>query len=312
MNPAYKHLSDRLRIGELDGPADRSSLFCGLMGGLVFALYLSPFRPVSDAFRGDLHRVRSRRARCCWPAAPSSTCGCICARDSATRQRRALHRRAGRRATGYEIEPDEDAPRFSGRRRAGARRTGGDMGLLRSRRTRAAERMKEAGRAPGGRGDRPHRPGGHERGRVRAGAARHAAEPADPLRGGARADRARLLPSARRGCARTRACSSMSQSRPINLEEILAGRAQAKSATPPVSRQPRWTATVSTRSRCRGGGCMRRWRSRCACTPTNRRRSRPLSMSSAPTCRCAAAGRNCLRELCPPRAPGDRAARRAL
>jgi hypothetical protein len=42
MNPAYKHLSDRLRIGELTVP-QIVSLFFGLMGGLVFALYLSPF-----------------------------------------------------------------------------------------------------------------------------------------------------------------------------------------------------------------------------------------------------------------------------
>lgn len=42
MNPAYKHLSDRLRIGELTVP-QIISLFFGLMGGLVFALYVSPF-----------------------------------------------------------------------------------------------------------------------------------------------------------------------------------------------------------------------------------------------------------------------------
>lgn len=44
MNPAYKHLSDRLKIGELTVP-QMIGLFCGLMGGLVFALYLSPFSP---------------------------------------------------------------------------------------------------------------------------------------------------------------------------------------------------------------------------------------------------------------------------
>ena len=44
MNPAYKHLRDRLRIGDLTVP-QMIALFGGFMGGLVFALYLSPFSP---------------------------------------------------------------------------------------------------------------------------------------------------------------------------------------------------------------------------------------------------------------------------
>jgi hypothetical protein len=44
MNPAYKHLTDRLRIAELTVP-QIAGLFGGLMCGLVFALYLSPFSP---------------------------------------------------------------------------------------------------------------------------------------------------------------------------------------------------------------------------------------------------------------------------
>ena len=44
MNPAYKHIKDRLRIGELTVP-QIAGLFGGLMCGLVFALYLSPFSP---------------------------------------------------------------------------------------------------------------------------------------------------------------------------------------------------------------------------------------------------------------------------
>lgn len=44
MNPAYKHLRERLRIGELTVP-QLVALFAGFMGGLVFALYLSPFSP---------------------------------------------------------------------------------------------------------------------------------------------------------------------------------------------------------------------------------------------------------------------------
>jgi hypothetical protein len=44
VNPAYKHLTDRLRIGELTVP-QIVGLFCGLMAGLLFALYVSPFSP---------------------------------------------------------------------------------------------------------------------------------------------------------------------------------------------------------------------------------------------------------------------------
>ena len=44
MNPAYKHLRDRLRIGDLTVP-QMIAIFAGFMGGLVFALYLSPFSP---------------------------------------------------------------------------------------------------------------------------------------------------------------------------------------------------------------------------------------------------------------------------
>lgn len=42
MHPAYKHITDRLRIAELTIP-QIIGLFGGLMSGLVFALYLSPF-----------------------------------------------------------------------------------------------------------------------------------------------------------------------------------------------------------------------------------------------------------------------------
>ncbi len=44
MHPAYKHLTDRLRIAELTVP-QIAGLFGGLMCGLMFALYLSPFSP---------------------------------------------------------------------------------------------------------------------------------------------------------------------------------------------------------------------------------------------------------------------------
>jgi hypothetical protein len=42
MNPAYKHLSDRMRIAELTIP-QIVGLSCGFLCGLVFALYVSPF-----------------------------------------------------------------------------------------------------------------------------------------------------------------------------------------------------------------------------------------------------------------------------
>jgi hypothetical protein len=49
MNPAYKHIRDRLRFGELTIP-QIISLFCGLMCGLIFALYISPFSPYLTLF----------------------------------------------------------------------------------------------------------------------------------------------------------------------------------------------------------------------------------------------------------------------
>jgi hypothetical protein len=49
VNPAYTHLRDRLRIGELTIP-QLIALFCGCMAGLVWALYLSPFSPYLTLF----------------------------------------------------------------------------------------------------------------------------------------------------------------------------------------------------------------------------------------------------------------------
>lgn len=49
MNPAYKHLRDRLRIGDLTVP-QIVAMFCGFMGGLVWALYVSPFSPYLTLF----------------------------------------------------------------------------------------------------------------------------------------------------------------------------------------------------------------------------------------------------------------------
>lgn len=49
MNPAYKHLQDRLRIGDLTVP-QIVAMFAGFMGGLVWALYVSPFSPYLTLF----------------------------------------------------------------------------------------------------------------------------------------------------------------------------------------------------------------------------------------------------------------------
>jgi hypothetical protein len=49
VNPAYKHLQDRLRIGDLTVP-QIVAMFCGFMGGLVWALYVSPFSPYLTLF----------------------------------------------------------------------------------------------------------------------------------------------------------------------------------------------------------------------------------------------------------------------
>ncbi len=44
MHRAYKHLTDRLRIAELTIP-QIAGVFTGLLCGLLFALYVSPFSP---------------------------------------------------------------------------------------------------------------------------------------------------------------------------------------------------------------------------------------------------------------------------
>ncbi len=49
MHPAYKHLTDRLRIAELTIP-QITGLLGGLLLGLVFALYISPFSPYLTLF----------------------------------------------------------------------------------------------------------------------------------------------------------------------------------------------------------------------------------------------------------------------
>jgi hypothetical protein len=49
VNPAYKHLRDRLRIGDLT-VLQIVCMFGGFMGGLVWALYLSPFGPYLTLF----------------------------------------------------------------------------------------------------------------------------------------------------------------------------------------------------------------------------------------------------------------------
>lgn len=113
MNPAYKHLSDRLRIGELTVP-QIISLFCGLMGGLVFALYLSPFGSYLTLFVAIYIATIPTGA----VLMASST-----EFDLWLYLRAAIHDHvsdgryiagAGETCQGYEIEADEDAPRFSG------------------------------------------------------------------------------------------------------------------------------------------------------------------------------------------------------
>jgi len=57
--------------------------------------------------------------------------------------------------------------------------------------------------------------------------------------------------------------------RPVNLTELLAGcRREVQASAGPA---PAAIARRAIRWRWRGGGCMRRWRSRCGCTPTTRR-----------------------------------------
>ena len=66
--------------------------------------------------------------------------------------------------------------------------------------------------------------------------------------------------------------------RPVRLDEVLGRRAPARSRRAP-GRRRRSSARPRRAPRCRAGGCTRRWRTRCAGTPTIRPRS-----TSARTC----------------------------
>ena len=75
MHPAYKHLTDRLRIAELTIP-QIAGVFTGLMCGLVFALYLSPFSPYLTLFL-SIYIAGVPAGTVYWRPAPSLTCGCM-------------------------------------------------------------------------------------------------------------------------------------------------------------------------------------------------------------------------------------------
>ncbi len=114
MNPAYKHLSDRLRIGELTVP-QIIALFCGLMGGLVFALYLSPFGSYLTLFVA----IYIATIPCGAVLMASSTEFDLwlylraLVHDHASDGRYTAG--AGETCEGYAIEADEDGPRSTGR-----------------------------------------------------------------------------------------------------------------------------------------------------------------------------------------------------
>jgi hypothetical protein len=115
VNPAYKHLSDRLRIGELTIP-QLISLFCGLMCGLVFALYLSPFSPYLTLFIAIY--IASIPTGTVLLASTTEF-------DAWLYLRAALHDHftegryiagPGANCQGYEIEPDEETRRSAAER----------------------------------------------------------------------------------------------------------------------------------------------------------------------------------------------------
>ena len=71
--------------------------------------------------------------------------------------------------------------------------------------------------------------------------------------------------------------------RPVNLAELLADcRREVQASAGPRTRS---RADASIGWRWRDGGCTRGWRSRCACTPTPRRRCRSPAMWSCRWCR---------------------------
>jgi hypothetical protein len=112
MNPAYKHLTDRLRIGELTVP-QIVGLFGGFMCGIVFALYISPFGAYPTLFlsiyiagipAGTVLLATSTEFDL-WLYVKA------CTEEVLTDGRYTAG--AGETAAGYEIEPDEPTDQLS-------------------------------------------------------------------------------------------------------------------------------------------------------------------------------------------------------
>ena len=160
------------------------------------------------------------------------------------------------------------------------------------------------GRAARRGGGRPHRARGDERGRVRADLPGLAGEPAADVRRGAREGGGHIsavdLPAARRRADPDRRGGPSGESR--RAGGGVPARGQASAGPPPSREQVR-----ATRWRCRAGGCTRRSRSRCDCTPTAMLRWRSTttwwfrscraSTSRVPLSRTRAAG-SCRRLRC--------------
>ena len=121
--------------------------------------------------------------------------------------------------------------------------------MTRRRRRRSCRRPASCSR----RGARPHRADGHQRRRVRARAARHARQPADPLRRGPPTrSPAGFAPPARHGCGPGQSLQFYLDARPVRLDDVLAdvrADVEAVAGPAPTRERPARDATALSRWR---------------------------------------------------------------
>ncbi len=240
MNAAFKHLEAKLRFADLS-IGQWASVLGGVLFAFVFAEYLSPIGGMGGVIIGVYLGAIPASAAFFASLSEFDLWGLV---GAAVRWHRRDGRHvpgAGESALGYALLADEPRRVAVGGVRSGS---GGVVGV------------KETAARPGEllaiEAIDQHRPGGHQRGRVRAHPARDAAEPADPLAGTIARRSPRVLPPRRRGCARASRCSSTSRRGRCDLDEILAGARREVAA---------WAGPAPTSGRpARDALALSRWR----------------------------------------------------
>ena len=259
MNVAFKHLEAKLRFGDLS-IGQWAAVLGGVLFAFVFAEYLSPIGGIGGVIIGVYLGAIPASAAFFASLSEFDLWGLVAA---AVR----WHRRDGR----YVPGAGETARGYAllGRRAVTSSQLGGARsgpgGAVGVKELRAAGELVAVEAI-----DRTGLVVTSEGAFVRV-LRRHAAEPADPLAGRPRGGRRRVLPPDRAAAAgpvaavlRRRAPGATRRAARRRAPRGRGVRRASADAGRPAPRRAR---------RCRAGGCTRRWRSRCAGTPTSRPRS---------------------------------------